>query len=53
MKTLYCYPGGKKDKIYCVPDGVVDIWYSAIGQNPYLEELILQSCPETNWPIRF
>ena len=41
MKTLYSYPGGKKDKIYCVPDGVVDIWHDAIAQNPYLEELIL------------
>ena len=43
MKTLYSYPGGKKDVVYEIPYGVEILWYSCVGQNPYLKYIIVPS----------
>jgi hypothetical protein len=41
MKTLYYFPGGKKDKIIVIPQGVETIFVSAISFNRNAEILIL------------
>lgn len=39
MKTLFCYPSGKDEDSYTVPDGVTTISSSAISSNSFLEQL--------------
>ena len=41
MKTLICYPGGKKGKIFTIPDGVTEAFNAAIGKNSYLKHVIV------------
>ena len=41
MKTLFCYPAGKDEDSYTVPDGVTTITSSAISNNSFLEQLTL------------
>ena len=41
MTILYFFPGGKKDKIFVVPQGVQTIFTAAIAHNRNLEILIL------------
>ena len=43
MKTLYSYPGGKKDIVYEIPYGVEILWFSCVGQNQYLKYIIVPS----------
>jgi hypothetical protein len=41
MKTLICYPAGKTDKTYNMPDDVTTVIGSALIGNTFLEELTL------------
>ena len=41
LKQLICYPGGKKDLVFNVPDGTEDIFNAAIGKNTYLKHVII------------
>ena len=49
MKTLYSYPGGKQDIVYEIPYGVEILWYSCVGQNPYLKYIIVPSTATTSY----
>ena len=41
MKTLVYYPGGKKDKIFFIPQGVENIGDVSITFSQYLEEIVI------------
>jgi len=41
METLLMYPGGKKDTVYTVPEGVKKIGDAAFEENLYLTEILL------------
>ncbi|MBR5935631.1 MAG: leucine-rich repeat protein, partial [Bacteroidaceae bacterium] len=45
-KELMCYPQGRKDTSYTVPDGVETIGGYAFYNNSYLSEIILPDCVE-------
>ena len=49
MKTLYSYPGGKQDLVYEIPYGVEVLWYSCVGQNPYLKYIIVPSTATSSY----
>lgn len=44
MSWVACYPEGKKDKEYRVPDKVTTIREGVFGKNKYLEKLIPNNC---------
>ena len=41
MKTLFYYAGGKKDKVFFIPEGVENIFGAAIAFSKYLEEIVI------------
>ena len=44
MSWVACYPEGKKDEEYKLPDKVTTIRAGVFGKNKYLEKLILNNC---------
>ena len=43
MKTIVCYPGGKKGTLYSIPYGVEITFNAAIGYNEELKNIIIPS----------
>ena len=43
LKTLYCYPIGRKDEVFTVPEGVENIYYKAFALTIHLKEINLPS----------
>lgn len=41
MIRLICYPAGRTDSSYIIPDGVTEIGYSAFSKNPYIKSVII------------
>ena len=49
MKTLYYYPGGKKDKVFFIPEGVENIFVAATAFSKYLEEIVIPPSVKKIW----
>lgn len=47
MKTLYCYPIGRQDEVFTIPEGVENIYYKAFALSLDLKEINLPSTIKT------
>lgn len=45
--TLICYPEGKKDETYIIPNNVTNIFMYAIENNDYLKEIVVSENVDT------
>ena len=43
MKTLICYPGGKKGSVFTIPDEITYLFDASIGKNSFLTHVIVPS----------
>lgn len=41
LNTLICYPAGKKEAMFNIPEGVRSVGYCAFRENDYLEQIII------------
>lgn len=54
VDTLFCYPSGKKDKVYTVPESVKEINQNACEYNSYVETVIvLGNISVGSWAFRY